>query len=247
MINNDYNLAKKIESSGKLKESEYFKQGILLCKLYMSYSWSEDKIKAELYKRVDKLYPMLGQEAKYNDINKMYSSAKHLKPLEQKIVCFSNKEMHYIHAINDIQKERVLFGFLYLWKFYDGDFELTKSKLKEVAGINWNPQTLQKYITELIQYGYIKNRLFRSRLLYSINDELSDIYDVKDKCFEITNDENAIYYYLKYFGIGKYYFCKRCQCIVESKGHGAKYCKKCAEIVHKEQKAKSQKMKNKTN
>ena len=45
--NNDYDTAKTIEDKGKLSASNYFKQTVLLCRLWLQRQVSEDEIAEE--------------------------------------------------------------------------------------------------------------------------------------------------------------------------------------------------------
>lgn len=237
MIDNSYTLAQQIEDSGKLKESNYRQEGALLCKLWMAYNWSDEDIKDGLYKRVDKLYPLLSEGAKWEDVNKMIEMANRFLPLRKDSIVFSKEEVEYIHSLDNIQAERILFAFLYLYKKNGNDFRLVKSELKKVACVNWNPKTLQGYITFLIQNGYVKSRIFRSRVIYSINDELSGLYNDSNKCIEVSVEKNIVYYYLNQIGYGRYFYCDRCGCIEEVKSNRSKYCSECYRVVHSEQRS----------
>ena len=245
MIDNSYTLAQQIEDSGKLKESNYRQEGALLCKLWMAYNWSEDEIRSRLYKRVNSLYPMISEQAKLHDVSIMYSMATNMPPLRKDYIVFSKEEIDYIHSLDNVQAERILFAILYLYKKRGGEFKMVKAELKKVACVNWNPNTVQSYMTYLVQNGYVKSRIFRSKLLYSVNDDLASLYNEDNKCIEVSVEKNIAYYYLNQIGCGKYFYCSRCGCIDEIKtAKWCNYCKECARVINIEKTINRQKMKN---
>lgn len=226
--NNDYDTAKTIEDKGKLSASSYFKQTVLLCRLWLQRQVSEDEI-------AERLRPMLDSVCvEYTDnmidavIHDALDIARVSQPLSRFQISFTKAEFDYIHSLKNPNMERILFAFVCFRKMAGTPtFEATKTGLKNLASANWCERTLSPVIQELVQHEYISCKVRKNMLYYTLNDEFENL--PQDKVVVMTATKKNIYYhYLNYIGIGNYYFCKQCGCIEKRKKNNQTLCLDCA-------------------
>lgn len=226
--NNDYDTAKTIEDKGKLSASNYFKQTVLLCRLWLQREVSENEI-------TERLRPMLDAVCvEYTDkmidavIHDALDIAKVSQPLSRFQISFTKAEFDYIHALQDANMERILFAFVCFRKMAGTPtFEVTKTGLKALASANWCERTLSPVIQELVQRGYISCKVRKNTLYYNLSDDFENL--PQDKIVVITATKKNIYYhYLNYLSIGNYLFCKQCGCIEKRKNSHQTLCLDCA-------------------
>lgn len=238
--NNDYDTAKTIEDKGKLSASNYFKQTVLLCRLWLQREVSESEI-------AERLKPMLDAVCvEYTDkmidavIHDALDIAKVSQPLSRFQISFTKAEFDYIHALQDANMERILFAFICFRKMAGTPtFEVTKTGLKALASANWCERTLSPVIQELVQRGYISCKVRKNTLYYNLSDNFENLSH--DKVVVMTATKKNIYYhYLNYIGVGNYYFCKQCGCIEKRKSGFQSLCLDCARKVS----LKNHKMRN---
>lgn len=229
--NNDYDTAKTIEDKGKLSVSNYFKQTVLLCRLWLQRQVSEDEI-------TERLRPMLDSVCvEYTDkmidavIHDALDIARVSQPLSRFQISFTKAEFDYIHSLQDPNMERILFAFVCFRKMAGTPtFEATKTGLKNLASANWCERTLSPVIQELVQHGYISCKVRKNVLYYTLCDEFENL--PQDKVVVMTATKKNIYYhYLNYIGIGSYYFCKQCGCIEKRKSGFQSLCLDCARKI----------------
>lgn len=226
--NNDYDTAKTIEDKGKLSASNYFKQTVLLCRLWLQRQVSEDEIAERLRSMLDSVC------VEYTD--KMIDAVIHdaldiaivSQPLSRFQISFTKAEFDYIHSLQDPNMERILFAFVCFRKMAGTPtFEATKTGLKNLASANWCERTLSPVIQELVQRGYISCKVRKNILYYTLNEDFENL--PQDKVVVMTATKKNIYYhYLNYIGIGSYYFCKQCGCIEKRKNSHQTLCIDCA-------------------
>lgn len=226
--NNDYDTAKTIEDKGKLSASNYFKQTVLLCRLWLQRQVAEDEI-------AERLRPMLDSVCiEYTDkmidavIHDALDIARVSQPLSSFQISFTKAEFDYIHSLQDPNMERILFAFVCFRKIAGTPtFEATKTGLKSLASANWNQGTLTATIQNLVQMNIVSCKVRKNVLYYTLCDEFENL--PQDKVVVMTTTKKNIYYhYLNYIGIGNYYFCKQCGCIEKRKKNNQTLCLDCA-------------------
>ena len=230
--NNDYDTAKTIEDKGKLSASNYFKQTVLLCRLWLQREVPEDEI-------TERLRPILDNVCiEYTDkmidavIHDALDIARSSPPLSRFQIHFTKAEFDYIHSLQNPNMERILFAFVCFRKMAGTPtFEATKTGLKNLASANWCERTLSPVIQELVQREYISCKVRKNVLYYTLSDEFENL--PQDKVVVMTSTKKNIYYhYLNYIGVGNYYFCKQCGCIEKRKSGYQTLCLDCARKVH---------------
>ena len=226
--NNDYDTAKTIEDKGKLSASNYFKQTVLLCRLWLQRQVSEDEI-------AERLRPMLDSVCvEYTDkmidavIHDALDIARVSHPLSRFQISFTKAEFDYIHSLQDPNMERIFFAFVCFRKMAGTPtFEATKTGLKNLASANWNQNTLTTTIQNLVQMNIISCKVRKNVLYYTLCDEFENL--PQDKVVVMTATKKNIYYhYLNYIGIGNYLFCNQCGCIEKRKNSHQTLCLDCA-------------------
>lgn len=175
-----------------------------------------------------------------------------------KTVKITNEELEWIKEKNDINVESVLFTLLLIAKTtnrggdnlwvacsMDDIFTMSHAKLPKIKGM-----TIKKkrglFCNNLYENGYIDINKGSGKGLFKLNyGSMSN----KGEGLELTlTNENIgyiVYEYHKWRGL-RVINCERCGCLVLAKNNKTKYCKRCYEIVHQQQKNESKlRLKNK--
>lgn len=229
--NNDYDTAKTIEDKGKLSASNYFKQTVLLCRLWLQREVSESEIAERLKSMLDAVCVEYTDKMIDAVIHDALDIARVSQPLSRFQISFTKAEFDYIHALQDANMERILFAFVCFRKMAGTPtFEVTKTGLKALASANWNQNTLTTTIQNLVQKNIITCKVRKNTLYYTLCEEFENL--PQDKVVVMTATKKNIYYhYLNYLGIGSYLFCKQCGCIEKRKNSHQTLCLDCAKKV----------------
>lgn len=197
-----------------------FKKGVILAKLYFNEGYSEDEVRKKLENKFSILDESYNYNIKYIKISKMIEQAKLSPELTSKSISFSCKELEFIHKFDDISVEKLFFVLLCVSKYYNNSFYFYDREIFSIAHVAWKGSYSKKVFSYLIQKDYltieergIKNNRKIRKLFYSMTDIVISLYNENDIAFTVDNYKNIVYYYLKYFNLGKFIICKDCGAI----------------------------------
>ena len=250
IIFDEMSFAKSVENENIESSYNCIRKGISLAKLYMLQGKTEEEILRLLNNKFSILNCSYNYNIKYLKIKKMIEQAKNNPEIIQKNIQFSKEELDFIHNINNVNIEKVLFIMFCITKFYNYApiyfsvkevFDLAKIKMN---GIQRNQ--IMNYIISNKIYNLDERKVNNTnirKIFYFLNEEICNLQG--DCVLEISDYRNLVYYYLEYFSIGNFFRCKNCQCIDLKNNNSQKYCKDCARIIaNKQRLAAKQKISN---
>lgn len=178
-----------------------------------------------------------------NIFNKLIQQARKEPLVHNKPIVIYKSEIDKIKDIDNKKLEQILFMLLVYRKWVgDGNLEwfsiLKSDILKESKIGNVNNNTLQNYLTELLNCGFIDSdvRLVNKKYRKKNKDTKKQEWKVNileaggDVAFQFDNYHNFVYRYLNYV-YGGYFECKECGGMFVAKNNKQKYCKTCAKAV----------------
>lgn len=166
-----------------------------------------------------------------------YVIKKDLKMKDMFIVDIYQDEYESIKNCGDFKHQKLLFtlNVLARWNNDSGwtPMQLTLSQIKEMANITCSSSEFNKLFYDLIQNGYLISMRKADKFIYKI------VYFNQDKNIDkfmtISSFENiGNYYYVSQ--VNTHTMCSLCGRLVKKTNNKVKYCKKCADKIHKEQK-----------
>lgn len=209
--------AKRVENS-EITDTYYsFKKGVILAKYYFSQGYSEKEVRNKIESKFSILDGSYNYNIKYIKINRIIEQAKQSPELVSKSINFSKEELDFIHSFKDVKIERIYFILFCISKFYGNLFYFYDREIFELAQIPWNGQYSKTTFSFLIQNGYLyieergmsNNRKIR-KLFYSLTDKVISLFNEDNIVLTISNYNNIVFYYLNYFKLDKFIFCKDC-------------------------------------
>lgn len=238
IIFNEVEYAENIEKEKITSSYDIMRKGILLAKLYINRGLSDNEILILLNKKFDILDCSYNYNIKYTKIKKMLTLAKQNPNMMNKSIYFNDSELNFIHNINDINIEKILFIMLSITKFYNyAPIYFTNKEIFNLSKIKYTSKENDRIFNFLI-----KNKIYNiderkvgngkgiKKICYFLNDNIKCLDDINNCVIEIFNYKNLVYYYLNYFNIGSYLLCEDCKCIELRKSNSQVYCKECAKV-----------------
>lgn len=218
-------------------------QFIQLLSVYF-YQYEECKDKTLLASRVNKELSLFEFDDYYyenwykNILNICkYVIKKELTMKDAYSVEVYRNEIDIIKQCGDMKHQKLLFT-LYVLARWNNDsgwtpIQFTLPRIKEMANLTCSLKEFNKLFYDLIQEGYISSLKKADKFIYK------PIYYNQDKnvekFIEITSFDNIGNYYAV-SQVNTHTMCSLCGKLVKKTNNKVKYCKKCAEKIHKEQK-----------
>lgn len=243
IIFNEIEYAKAVEKEKINNSYNIMRKGILLAKLYISRGLDDEEVLKLLNEKFSILDCSYNYNIKYIKIKKMLSLAKQNPNMMNKSIHFNDSELNFIHNINDINIEKILFVMLSITKFYNyTPIYFINKEIFDLAKIRYTSKENNRIFSFII-----KNKIYKmdekkvgngkgiKKICYFLNDNIKSM-NSNDGIIEVSNYKNLIYYYLNYFNIGTYLICKDCKCIDMKKSNSQIYCKDCAKLNSNKQK-----------
>lgn len=168
-------------------------------------------------------------------VDNVIKVAKKKGKIEKREILFSKEEIDYIHSLDDIHKESVVFILFCLYKYYGNTFKFKDNSLFKEARIPRGKIDISEFINSR------KDRLFyinynSDDITYSPTEFVTNLYNENNIVLRISDFKNIVYYYRQYLNINQYIICEKCSCIEEKKSNAQIYCKECAREVEVERK-----------
>lgn len=243
IIFNERRYAKEVERKEIKKQYGAVRDGTLLAKLYLERGLSEPEIINLLCDKFTIYDGTSIPNLKLDNVRKMLNQAKASPELKEVSIRFSYRELDFIHNIKDITIEKAFFIMLCIYKFYGGRFYVKEKEVFDLAKISWGGKSFQRVFGYLVKNKYftaeerpLPNNKNLREIFYCPTEEVQNLYNPDEDVLNIEDFKNLVYYYLMYFDVGHYFFCSNCGCIEERRSNSQKYCKECAELIHKSSK-----------
>lgn len=253
IIFNEIEYAKAVEKEKINSSYNIMRKGVLLAKLYINRGLDDKEILKLLNKKFSILDCNYNYNIKYIKIKKMLNLARQNPNMMDKSICFNDAELNFIHNINDINIEKILFIMLSITKFYNySPIYFVNKDIFDLAKIRYTSKENDRILSFIIRNKIYKmdekkigSRKGIKKICYFLNDNIKNMNSNNGIIIEISNYKNLIYYYLNFYNIGTYLICKDCKCIDIKKSNSQIYCKECAKLNSNKQKNKYKRKKTK--
>lgn len=185
----------------------------------------------------DELFNILSNKNKYltdkiieRQVNQIIRSAKKIDfGIQDKEISFCENELNYIHSLNRLQDEHVVFVLFCLYKCYGDLFKYKDSLLYKEANVNRKSINLDKFVnTKQDKLFYIRKK--ENDIVYAPTEYTKSLYDGNNVLI-IKNKKNIVFYYDEYFNNDTFFRCEKCGCIEKKRSNSQKYCKECANMI----------------
>lgn len=233
ILENRYEYAQQLYNSGDYKDCKISYQLALVCRYLEHIGKTEEEINTYVLKILNKKFDNSNIINSYSlECSKIKNN---LTPVRTDSLRFSKSLLEYIHSANNQDIEELLFCFacLYFYKYSNKRyfvtlseiFSITKNRIKRGSGLFY-----YLYHNEFIEvkiYKYKEYVVPKEDFLLELENNHNEECEL-----EISNFINLHYYYLNYFGMGRFGFCEHCGSIYKQIKNNQKYCKICNRITN---------------
>lgn len=225
ILDDEFSIAKKISEKQTYNMNAFFADMILLARYYFQIGKNEKAIHDVLKLKFSNFYSMLNNDAIEDKVSTVIQIAKYKGDLNSAEVIFYEEELNYIHSLNDIEKEGILFTLFMASKLSKYDrFSMSLVSLRKYSKSKLKQSDIISILGYFERNKIIKINAYKSNIEYRLcynND------NNKNVAFSIKNKVNFVYYYYNWVNPSDYIFCEKCGNIEEKRINNQIYCNEC--------------------
>lgn len=220
-------LFKKYTSKTNSSESKEFYLLVENCQAMFMNGMDENDIRNILSDSIESENSYYSGKVSKRMVDNIIAVSKKKEYSDEKTISFSNQELVFIHSLDNLKLEKILFLLICLYKYYGDGFSFKDTVLAREAEVNRKKLEISSFInSRKDKYFYVDKR--DKVLKIFACDCIKDLESGND--LVISDFRNCIYYYLQYFKIDEFFVCSKCG-IIEKKiitGRPNKYCSVCS-------------------
>lgn len=238
MITNEITYAKSLEMCDFTRDYDYLDKCVILTRYWIFHcNYDINEVKDLLFSKIRMVSPAFSEDDINGFIHNLLIIANQKGCLSENIIKIPKKALDYIHSLDDITLEKMLFILSYLQLYYNNSFVLNIRFLQREARIKTAISSTFNKLHILIINNFITTNIYKDGVNYKIIGKLYELlYNENDEIgITIEKHTNVINYYFQYLYPKEYKKCERCDTIFKINSNKQKYCSDCARIIKNKQ------------